>query len=464
VDLYNKIPERLYNMVEAKRPELEGISAEISRSLVEKTTLGNQFIKDLAANESSYILEFKPASPSKGDINPTADIDSVVADYQAFAAAISVLVDKQFFKGGYHYLQRAREQTDKPLLCKDIIFDTRQIIEGKRCGADIVLLMLSVLSDQLYSELFRCAKTLGLAVISEVTNAEECMRLQNLPAECVGINHRDFADLSIDLDKTYALIDMINPDLPVIAESGIYCFDDFKRIHPRANNFLIGSSLMEAKNLAQSLRILLYGDIKVCGITTPKQAVELFELGASYIGLIFYRQSPRFVEDLEVFSHVSLSTPLVGVFVNHSVSEIVAATKRVQFQAIQLHGDEDVQYISELRSLLPQDIQIWKAVHDLSECHGMEHAPVDQYLLDGGSKTIRGGSGELADWDSVPQDLITEVRLAGGLSPLNVTQALCEGFRRFDFNSKIEMAHGVKDMNKFKQCIQQVLQFRSSQS
>jgi indole-3-glycerol phosphate synthase / phosphoribosylanthranilate isomerase len=462
MNLYTQIPKRLSDMVMAKQAEVEAISEHVSKTLLEKPTLAKQFLSDLHTERPSYILEFKPASPSKGDINPTADISEVVSNYQPFATAISVLVDKQFFKGGYDYLRRARQLTDKPLLCKDIVFDSRQIIEGKRCGADIILLMLSVLSDQLYQELFECAKSLGMAVISEVSNADECLRLQHLPAECVGINHRDFADLSIDLDKTHKLINLISTDLPVIAESGIYYFDDFQRIHPRANNFLIGSSLMEAKNLASSLRRLLFGDIKVCGITSADQAKALHQIGASYIGLICYSKSPRNIERLESFKEVSADIPLVGVFVNHNLESIIAATKIVNFAAIQLHGDEDLDYICRLRKQLHQDIAIWKAVHDLADDDNLAGAPIDQILLDGGTTSQRGGTGMLADWSSVPNDCKPNIRLAGGISIDNIALALSQGFRQFDLNSKIESKPGIKDMNKFKQCIQNVIDFRSN--
>ena len=154
----------------------------------------------------AIIMECKSASPTLGTIIEGAYSPRLLARaYSRYAAAISVLTEPDRFNGNFADLDEVRDEVNQPVLCKDFIIDPIQITAARTHGADAILLMLSVLDDQDYTELSLAAHRLGLDVLTEVDGEEDMHRAQRLGARIIGINNRDLRTLQIDITRTQKL-------------------------------------------------------------------------------------------------------------------------------------------------------------------------------------------------------------------------------------------------------------------
>lgn len=407
-----------------------------------------------------FILECKKASPSKGLIRANFDLTEIASVYGHYADAISVLTDEKFFQGSYAYLATMRQLVSQPLLHKDFIIDSYQIYLGRKHGADAVLLMLSVLNDDEYQALASVAHRLQMTVLTEVSNEQEALRAVALKAELIGINNRDLRDLTTDLATTFRLAKLLPPGIPVISESGIYHNHQVRHLAKVATGFLVGSSLMAQADLASAVHALTLGTHKVCGLTTPEQAQWVQQAGGYYGGLIFYPPSPRFVSMTQAKAIIA-AAPLhfVGVFVNEALAQVALVAAELNLTAVQLHGDENEEYLLQLRSLLPANVQIWKAYRVKDTLPSFSKS-ADGIVLDTFQPGIPGGTGLRFDWSLLEQQLGDKpIMLAGGLNPSNVTTALPLAIAGLDMNSGLESAPGIKDRQKVFSAFQLIREF-----
>ncbi|CAG9001529.1 MAG: Tryptophan biosynthesis protein TrpCF [Candidatus Celerinatantimonas neptuna] len=411
------------------------------------------FIDALKQNSTQFILECKKASPSKGLIRESFDLPAIADVYRNHAAAISVLTDEKYFQGSHTFLPIVRSRVHQPVLCKDFFVDPYQVYLARYYQADVILLMLSVLDDELYEVLAKTAHSLGLDVLTEVSNQSELDRAIALNAPVIGINNRDLRDMSIDLGRTERLAPQIPKDRAIVSESGIYTNQDVRRLSPLVDAFLIGSSIMEQDNIDMACRQVILGEHKVCGLTREDDAIDAYQAGAVYGGFIFAEKSPRNVS-IDRALEIKKSTPLryVGVFVDAPIDQIVATAKQLQLAAVQLHGQESDEFIQLLKKQLPIRCEIWKAI-------GVENKlPVvpqnaDRLLFDCKVGTQTGGTGQTFNWDLV-KDFINNAMLAGGLTPQNTAQAAQMGAIGLDFNSGLETDPGQKDPDKIAEVFQ----------
>ncbi|MCV9877373.1 bifunctional indole-3-glycerol-phosphate synthase TrpC/phosphoribosylanthranilate isomerase TrpF [Brenneria izbisi] len=403
------------------------------------------FYQALRQNKPAFILECKKASPSKGLIRDDFDPVAIAQVYQDYASAISVLTDEKYFQGDFAFLPRVSAAVPQPVLCKDFIISPYQIYLARYYQADAILLMLSVLDDEQYRQLSDIAHSLKLGVLTEVSNEEELQRAIQLEARVVGINNRDLRDLSIDLNRTRTLAPRLPDDVTVISESGINRYAQIRELSQFASGFLIGSSLMSEPDLSMAVRRIILGENKVCGLTRPEDAQAAYRNGAIFGGLIFVAASARHV-DLAQAKNVITGAPLryVGVFRDAPIDEIIAIAEQLKLAAVQLHGQEEQQTISQLRQQLPASCQIWKALSIQGELPARNLQDVDRYLLD----NAQGGSGQTFDWSLLDDESLDNVMLAGGLNAENVAQAAQFGTLGLDFNSGVESQPGQKDPHK----------------
>lgn len=171
---------------------------------------------------ASVIAEIKRRSPSKGDLADIADPAALAGAYsRGGAAAISVLTERRRFGGSLEDLRAVRAAVDVPLLRKDFIVTSYQLVEARAAGADLVLLIVAALPDARLSERYAEARELGLTVLVEVHDEPELERAVDLGARLVGVNARNLKTLAVD-PATFGRLAPLLPDGTVrVAESGI---------------------------------------------------------------------------------------------------------------------------------------------------------------------------------------------------------------------------------------------------
>ena len=206
--------------------------------------------------QPALIMECKAASPSRGTIRSDYDPASLAAQYAPYAAAVSVLTEPDRFNGSFDDLAAVREVVDVPVLCKDFIVDEVQVLAARSLGADAVLLMLSVVPDDVYRELADLAHSLGMEVLTEVSTPQEMHRASVLGAEVIGINNRNLRTLETDLARTEELAPLAPAGVVLVGESGIGASQDVRRLSGLVDALLVGSSLSGAPDPAEAAREL----------------------------------------------------------------------------------------------------------------------------------------------------------------------------------------------------------------
>ena len=216
-----------------------------------------------APEPPAIIAEIKKASPSRGVIR--GDFDPV-ALAQAYAAAgascISVLTDQRFFQGSFAVLSAVRGAVPLPLLCKDFILSPYQLFQARAAGADAVLLIAAILSDQDIRYLHKVARQLGLDCLVEVHDAGEMERALALGVDLIGINNRDLTTFTTDLAVTQRLATIYRQalrqgDVLLVSESGLREHKHLEQVAAAgAQAVLVGEALMGQPDVAAALRTL----------------------------------------------------------------------------------------------------------------------------------------------------------------------------------------------------------------
>lgn len=208
---------------------------------------------------ANIIAEIKRASPSKGPLRLDLDPAVLAASYQAGgAAALSVLTETAFFKGGPEDLIAARQATALPVLRKDFIIDDYQIWESAAMGADAVLLIVRILSDAFIADSLSLCRQLALDALVEVNSAGELDRAKAAGATLIGINNRDLASFATDTGKALSLAGALAPGQVAVAASGIAGPADIAAgLKAGIFNFLVGEHLVRAADPAAAMRKLL---------------------------------------------------------------------------------------------------------------------------------------------------------------------------------------------------------------
>lgn len=210
----------------------------------------------LHPERTGIIAEFKRRSPSKGLINGTATVAEVTGAYAAAgASALSVLTDTDFFGGYPADLQEARAANAVPVLRKDFMIDEYQVLEAKAWGADIILLIAAILSPGQIADLAALAKGLGLNVLLEVHNLEELERSICKDLDAIGVNNRNLADFSVNIQTSFDLADRIPSDFMKISESAISAASTIRELKAAGfNGFLIGENFMKTEDPGTAMR------------------------------------------------------------------------------------------------------------------------------------------------------------------------------------------------------------------
>ncbi|MGB1343019.1 MAG: indole-3-glycerol phosphate synthase TrpC [Pseudomonadales bacterium] len=226
---------------------------------IERSDKPRGFLRALRARNqdgsAAVIAEIKKGSPSKGIIRRDYDVAQIAQSYDVHGAAcISCLTDAPFFHGSDSDLELARASAACPVLRKDFIVDDYQIYESYALGADCVLLIVAALTDDKLRNLYSLAQSLGLDVLVEVHNREECERALVLQPSLLGINNRNLHDFSVSIDNTIELLPIVPQDTLVVSESGIHSRSDVSILRTAGvGAFLVGEAFMRHPNPGEKL-------------------------------------------------------------------------------------------------------------------------------------------------------------------------------------------------------------------
>ncbi len=209
--------------------------------------------------EIRLIAEIKRASPSKGVIRRDFNARAIAKGYaDAGAAVISVLTDERFFQGSLQHLELVRGVVSIPLLRKDFILDPYQLWEARLAGADAVLLIVAMLSDDELSSLLFEADELGLAALVEVHDEDDLDRALANDTRVIGINNRNLDTFEVDTKTTERLRRLIPEQKIIVSESGITKRDDLLRLQELGiHAALVGETLMRSPDPGKKAAELL---------------------------------------------------------------------------------------------------------------------------------------------------------------------------------------------------------------
>jgi indole-3-glycerol phosphate synthase/phosphoribosylanthranilate isomerase len=399
----------------------------------------------LRRGRAAFVLECKRASPSAGVLRADYRPAEIARAYAPYADAVSVLTDAEFFGGSYGDLAAVSAAVAVPVLCKDVVVDPCQLRAARRHGADAALLMLSVLDDAAFAACAAEAARLGLDAVVEVRDEAELARALALGARIVGINNRDLATLRVDLAVTERLAPLVPKDRVVLSESGIRGRGDVRRLAGRVDGFLVGSALMARRDLERACRELVYGAVKICGITRPEDAAAAAGAGAIFGGLVFAPGSPRAL-DPEAAARLAALPGLawVGVFVDEAEERVASLAERLGLAAVQMHGAETPAYASRLRARLGPAREVWKAHRVRGAVPEVAATGADRLLLDGRGAGRRGGGGRRFDWALLDGRELSRVIVAGGVDAECAAAADARGPYAIDLSSAVEERPGIK--------------------
>ena len=257
----------LERIVGAKRAELERIRAEVPQSVLEKRitprlpgAFRNALLNRTGARpELAVIAELKQASPSRGTLCANYDPPTIARGYQqAGASALSVLTDREFFRGALRDLKEAKAASSLPVLRKDFTIADYHLYEAAAAGADAVLLIVAILEPPELARLNSLSRTLGLDALVEVHTAEELQIALDAGAGILGVNNRDLKTFEVSLDTSFRLMERIPDAVVAVSESGLRTAGDLMRLRAAGfDAFLIGERFMTEPDPGAALANLL---------------------------------------------------------------------------------------------------------------------------------------------------------------------------------------------------------------
>jgi len=215
--------------------------------------------KKLKESNTGIIAEHKRRSPSKSKINQNVNVFDVAKGYEnAGVCGMSVLTDGKYFGGSLDDLAIARSSCNLPLLRKEFIIDEYQLLEAKAYGADVILLIASVLTKNEVKQFSEFAKSIGLEVLLEVHNKKELQRSIIPSIDMIGVNNRNLKTFDVSLEASKQLAALIPYDFVKVSESGISSVNAIKELRPYGyKGFLIGENFMKTDNPGESAKLFI---------------------------------------------------------------------------------------------------------------------------------------------------------------------------------------------------------------
>lgn len=254
----------LDKIVATKRREIdlarENVAEDQLRSQLSESPPTRDFFQALAGpGPIRLIAEVKKASPSAGVIRQDFDPVAIAKTYEAHGAAcISVLTDESYFQGNLGYLRSIRAAVEVPVLRKDFIIDSYQLLEARVAGADAVLLIAECLDDCNLRKLHNETVDLGMTPLVEIYDPANLLRVLEAGATLIGVNNRNLHTFEVDLEHTLELRREIPDACVLVGESGIKTRADVLRLEEAGvDAMLVGESLMREADIGLAVDTLL---------------------------------------------------------------------------------------------------------------------------------------------------------------------------------------------------------------
>ena len=204
MSILQKIVENTETNLVQKKGELS--LEQIKTALDDLHLPRGRFKENISNKDEAIIAEIKKASPSAGVISEDFDPIKKAIEYEAFgASALSILTEEDFFMGSVSYLKDVKKITNLPILRKDFMIDEYQIYESKLIGADCILLIASILSDQQIKNFINISQQLELDYLIEVHDENELRRVEHFKDALIGVNNRNLKTFEVDLDNSVRL-------------------------------------------------------------------------------------------------------------------------------------------------------------------------------------------------------------------------------------------------------------------
>ena len=420
----------------------------------------------LAAPGLHLIAEVKRRSPSAGAIAADADPVALARAYEAGgASAISVLCEPHWFGGSVSDLRTVRRMVTIPVLAKEFVVDERQLPILRSAGADLVLLIASILPGKRLARFVDLARELRLEPLVEAHDEREIEAAVATDARLIGINNRNLRTLKVDPELCLRLRRLVPNDRLVVGESGVG--EPRTLVGWRAVGLdaaLVGEALMRSADPAAAARAFVAAGsvphdvaaearrplVKICGVTDQDGALAAIRSGADAIGLNLVPGTPRALalpEAAWLATLIREASPagerprIVAVFADASVETMEAAIALIGPDAVQLSGGEPVSAIGELSR------PVWKVLHlPAADAAGAAAGPesvrqaaedatgagkaylaagAERILLDTAGGPFPGGTGRQGARQiaaAVAREI--PIVLAGGLDAGNVAEAV----------------------------------------
>ena len=297
---------------------------------------------------------------------------------------MSVLTEPEYFKGNIEFVKDIKSKFSIPVLRKDFTVDEYQIYEAKLYGADAILLIMAALTDAEYKKFHALADSIGLDVLVETHNEEEVKRAVEY-GRIIGVNNRNLQTFDEDITTCERLLPLIPDGKVKVAESAIRKHSDFEYLRGlKFDAALIGEAFMRKKENIKKADNLRY-EIKICGIRRKEDIDIINKYKPDYIGFIFAKSKREVTPETvaEITKNLDKNIKKVGVFVNATYEKINEAVNVANLDVVQLHGDENQEYISNLDC----KCEIWKAVRvrdgeDIYDVKGVDRLLLDKYTDD----------------------------------------------------------------------------------
>lgn len=325
----------------------------------------SKFIQALTNPQESslaIIAEIKLASPTHKHLGNKSGIINRAKQYeQAGAAAISVITEKDIFKGDPRFITEIKKVVSLPILQKDFILNSNQVYESKKIGADALLLIAKILSKKELIDLVNLVKKIGLEPVVEINNNNDLKKAIATRTKIIAVNARDLDTFKVNVNKACELLKKIPKKFLKLGFSGITSRSEVEKYKlAGAEAVLVGTELMKAANISKKiLELKTQVKVKICGIRSIEAAKTAVKAGADFLGFNFVRSSQRYIDPtvaLPIINSVRGKVKIVGIFQNMEVAKVNEIASNLHLDFVQFHGIENNEYITKV------DIPVIKSI------------------------------------------------------------------------------------------------------